>query len=80
MPPTGIQAQFHLAFTIFHTTPPTGTPHLCTGCRITKLPQSYQGRSSEMVVNMEWGDFKSPCLPTLPEDIWVDCSSPNPGE
>ena len=48
-------------------------------CRIPKLPSGYRGRSSEMIINSEWGDFKGPCLPSLPEDLWVDCSSVNPG-
>ncbi|GAB4822195.1 hypothetical protein N2152v2_009241 [Parachlorella kessleri] len=47
--------------------------------RIPKLPSGYRGRSSEMIINSEWGDFKGACLPALPEDLWVDCSSVNPG-
>nr|AHF54566.1 hexokinase 2 [Parachlorella kessleri] len=47
--------------------------------RIPKPPSDYRGRSSEMIINSEWGDFKGACLPALPEDLWVDCSSVNPG-
>ena len=51
--------------------------HRCR--RIVKLPAGYGGRSSEMIINSEWGDFNHACLPMLPEDVWVDCSSVNPG-
>lgn len=49
-----------------------------TWCRITKLP-GFRGRTDEMAINMEWGDFQSPALPRLEEDLWIDLSSPNPG-
>ena len=59
--------------------PSRNVPAAPAAPRITKLPAGYRGRSPEMVVNSEWGDFKDPCLPSLPEDAWVDCSSVNPG-
>ncbi|KAL4458290.1 hypothetical protein ABPG75_013155 [Micractinium tetrahymenae] len=46
---------------------------------IGKLPAGYRGRTPAMVVNSEWGDFRSPLLPTCQEDLWIDCSSPHPG-
>ncbi|KAL4423126.1 hypothetical protein ABPG77_004809 [Micractinium sp. CCAP 211/92] len=46
---------------------------------ISKLPAGYRGRTPHMVVNSEWGDFRSPLLPSCQEDLWVDFSSPHPG-
>ncbi|XP_027346372.1 probable hexokinase-like 2 protein [Abrus precatorius] len=35
--------------------------------------------SSELVISMEWGDFKSPHLPLTPFDASLDAESSNPG-
>ena len=64
-----------------HTPPPgTNCAYVERVAAIPKLPRGLATRTAEMVVNMEWGDFASPLFPTVPEDVWVDCSSPNPGE
>lgn len=49
-------------------------------CSVKKLPPGFRGRSEWMAVNTEWGEFRSPALPLAEEDLWIDCSSPNPGE
>ncbi|KMZ65387.1 Hexokinase [Zostera marina] len=50
--------------------------------RANAIPK-WQGllpKSGEMVINMEWGNFKSAHLPTTEYDIALDCDSLNPGE
>ena len=53
--------------------------------RIAKLPPlaptSTTPRGPFMVINSEWGDLDSSgrTLPRCEEDLWVDCSSANPG-
>jgi hypothetical protein len=44
-----------------------------------KLPPGHTPRGEHMVVNTEWGDLHSELLPLSEEDLWVDCSSANPG-
>ncbi|KAJ3673274.1 hypothetical protein LUZ60_006648 [Juncus effusus] len=47
-----------------------------------EIPRLHQAlpESGEMVINMEWGNFKSSCLPLTEFDDAMDFESLNPGE
>lgn len=42
--------------------------------------QGHENKSGEMVINMEWGNFRSSCLPLTNYDNDLDYESLNPGE
>ncbi|KAJ3673273.1 hypothetical protein LUZ60_006647 [Juncus effusus] len=50
--------------------------------RAHEIPKWHQAlpESGEMVINMEWGNFKSSCLPLTEFDDAMDYESLNPGE
>ena len=59
--------------------PGTNCAYLERVAAISKLPPGFAARTGSMIVNSEWADFRSRLLPSCPEDVWLDCSSPHPG-
>jgi hexokinase len=48
--------------------------------RVKTLPADYKPNGPLMCINTEWGNFSSPVLPRLDEDLALDADSVNPGE
>lgn len=62
--------------------PPSSVAHTGTGDDGEQVKEHISSeRGPLMVINSEWGDLDSSgrILPRCEEDLWVDCSSANPG-